>query len=93
MGYTYILTNQNRNVLYVGSTTELKKRIYLHRDRLLPGFTKRYNVTVLVYFEVHPDETTALLREHQIKAGPRAKKIALINATNYSWQDLFDQLN
>ena len=93
MGYTYILTNQHRNVLYVGSTTESKKRIYLHRNRLLPGFTKQYNVTVLVYFEVHPDETTAVMRENQIKAESRAKKIALINARNSLSQDLFDQLN
>lgn len=88
----YILTNRHNNVLYVGSSTDLKKRVYLHRNGLIPGFTKKYNVSKLVYFEFLPDETAAHSREKQIKAGSRAKKIALVTASNDSWQDLFDAL-
>ena len=87
--YVYILTNTHNTVLYVGSTAELKNRIYLHRNRLIPGFTKKYNVTKLVYLENASDPAAALARENQIKGGSRAKKIALVNANNSAWQDLF----
>lgn len=90
--YVYILTNSHHNVLYVGSTTELRKRIYLHRNRLIAGFTKTYNVTKLVYFEPLADEKTALTREWQLKGGPRAKKTALIETMNSGWHDLYDSI-
>ena len=90
--YIDILTNHHNNVLYVGSSIDLKKRIYLHRNGLIPGFTKKYNVSKLVYFEASPDETSARAREKQIKGGSRAKKMALVIAKNSGWQDLFATL-
>jgi putative endonuclease len=90
--YAYILTNNHHGVLYVGSTTDLKKCVYLHRSRLIAGFTKTYNVTKLVYFETFGDEEAALCREQQLKGGSRAKKIALIKTANSGWHDLYDSL-
>ncbi len=90
--YVYILTNNYHSVLYIGSTTDLKKRIYLHRNRLLSGFTKTYNVTKLVYFETLADHEAALTREQKLKSGSRAKKIVLIEGMNSDWNDLFDQV-
>jgi len=84
----YILTNRNNTVLYTGVTNNLPRRIYEHKAKLTEGFTKRYNVDKLVYYEVFDQIENAILREKQIKAGPRAKKIALINGMNPKWLDL-----
>lgn len=92
MSHVYILTNQHKNVLYVGSTDDLKKRIYLHRNRLLPGFTKKYNVTILVYYEFLPTPEAALEREKQIKKHKREKKDSLIQKFNPYWIDLYKTL-
>ena len=78
----YILSNQRNPVLYTGVTGDLRARVYQHRERLLPGFTKRYNVSKLVYYEAAYDATAAIAREKQIKAGSRQKKIDLINRLN-----------
>jgi putative endonuclease len=88
----YILTNQRHTVLYTGVTSELKRRIYQHREKLLPGFTNRYNVSKLVYYECTEDVSAAIAREKQIKAGSRQKKIDLVNAFNPDWRDLHDDL-
>ena len=77
-------------MLYVGSTGELKNRIYLHRNRLIPGFSRRYNLCKLVYFESCLDEKSSLKREHQLKAGSRAKKIKLIESMANPWEDMFN---
>ncbi|QJX47962.1 GIY-YIG nuclease family protein [Hymenobacter taeanensis] len=90
--YTYILTNQNRTVLYIGVTSELKHRVSEHKAGIHPGFTKKYNVHQLVYFETYPDIKAAIDREKQLKGGSRQKKLDLINGFNKEWQDLFDQL-
>lgn len=90
--YVYILTNTHNNVLYVGSTGDLKKRIYFHRKRLIDGFSKKYNLHKLVYYEACGDEQGALKRERQIKAGSRATKIKLIDSMAKPWEDLFDQI-
>ena len=74
----YILTNQRNTVLYTGVTSDLRARVHQHREKLLPGFTRRYNVFKLVYFEAGHDVTGAIAREKQIKAGSRQKKIDLI---------------
>ena len=87
--YTYILANHHRTVVYVGSTANLKKRIYLHRNRLIPGFTKKCNVTKLVYFESLSDRAAATARERLIKGGSRAKKFALIGVMNSLWHELY----
>ena len=91
-GYVYILTNDRLNVMYVGSTSDLKKRLVHHRHGLIPGFTKRYNVHRLVYFEEQLDMDAARRREHQLKGLNRAKKDALVMAANPERRDLFEDL-
>jgi putative endonuclease len=88
----YILTNKRNTVLYTGVTGDLKSRVYQHREKLLPGFTNRYNVSKLVYYEAGHDASGAIAREKQIKAGSRRKKIDLINRLNPEWHDLYDEL-
>lgn len=86
--YVYMLTNDRGNVLYIGSTEDLKKRIYFHKRRLIPGFTKKYNVHRLVYYEVHQTVEAAELREKQLKGKSRAKKNAIVETMNPKWGDL-----
>jgi putative endonuclease len=86
------MANGENSVLYVGVTSDLKGRVYRHRESLVPGFTKRYRVTRLVYFEVFGDIELAIAREKQIKAGSRGKKIELIVSVNPTWLDLWDEL-
>jgi putative endonuclease len=88
----YILTNTHHTVLYTGVTSDLKGRVYQHREKLLPGFTSRYNVWKFVYYEVAENMAAAIAREKQIKAGSRRKKVELINAFNPEWRDLFDEI-
>ena len=90
--FIYILTNKYNKVLYTGVTSDLKKRIWEHREKLVDGFTKRYNVTKLVYYEVFADIRDAIVREKQIKAGSRQKKIDLIIGMNPDWRDLYEDL-
>ncbi len=85
----YILTNKWNRVLYTGVTADLRNRLRVHRARLNPhGFTTRYNVSKLVYYELHPTMTTAIAREKQIKGGSRADKLRLIERMNPGWLDL-----
>jgi putative endonuclease len=86
------LSNNAGNVLYTGVTNDLIRRVYEHRGKFVAGFTSRYNVTRLVYYEVTDDVEGAIAREKQIKAGPRRKKIELINVFNPTWDDLYDGL-
>ena len=86
----YILTNDRHTVLYTGATSDLPARLLQHRNKLLPEFTKRYNVSKLVFFECGSDALGAIAREKQIKAGSRQKKIELINALNPEWRDLYN---
>ncbi len=90
--FIYILTNGHHTVLYTGVSSDLKKRVYQHRMKLVAGFTSRYNVTQLVYYEVADNAEAAILREKQIKAGSRTKKIDLINSMNPQWLDLYEAL-
>ncbi|MEW5958350.1 MAG: GIY-YIG nuclease family protein [Chloroflexota bacterium] len=85
--YVYIMTNRSRT-LYTGITNDLNRRVYEHKHKLIPGFTSRYNITLLVYFEETTDVKAAIAREKQIKGWLRAKKIALIESVNPRWQDL-----
>ncbi len=91
--YVYVLSNDRMNVLYVGATDNLKKRLHHHKHRLVPGFTKKYNVDRLVHYESHPTMDTARAREKQLKGKTRAKKNALVESTNPSWNDLSSQLS
>ena len=85
--YVYIMTNGSRT-LYTGVTDDLVRRVYEHKNKLIEGFTKRYNITRLVHYEVTSDVQAAIQREKQIKGWLRKKKIALIEAANPGWQDL-----
>lgn len=90
--YVYIMTNRHHTVLYTGITKDLKKRTYEHKHKLIKGFTARYNVDKLVYFEIFSDSYNAISREKQIKSGSRKKKILLIESVNPDWKDLSDQI-
>jgi len=90
--YVYILTNKHNTVLYTGITNDLKRRVYEHKEKLVDGFTKKYNITKLVYYEVFEDPENAILREKQIKAGSRQKKIDLINSINSEWMNLYEEI-
>jgi putative endonuclease len=91
-GYIYILTNVSNKVLYTGVTSDLIKRMYEHKNKQVEGFTKRYNVNKLVYFEVFDNMMNAITREKQIKGWLRSKKISLIESKNPEWNDLYDGL-
>ncbi len=88
----YIMTNKNNTVLYTGVTNNLRRRVYVHKEKKVEGFTKKYNVIKLVYYEVFRDVKNAISREKRIKGGSRAKKIELINGMNAGWRDLYDGL-
>ena len=90
--YVYIMTNRKNTVLYIGVTNDLIRRIYEHKEKLVDGFAKKYNVTKLVYYEVFEDIENAISREKQLKAGSRQKKIDLINRMNRGWRELYDEL-
>ncbi len=90
--YIYIMTNRRNTVLYIGVTNNLIQRIYEHKEKLVDGFAKKYNVTKLVYYEVFEDIENAISREKQLKAGSRQKKIDLINQMNRGWRELYDEL-
>ena len=85
--FVYILTSRSR-ILYVGVTNDLKRRLYEHKEGLVPGFTRRYRVHTFVYYETTTDVESAIAREKQIKHWRREKKIALIESTNPDWKDL-----
>jgi putative endonuclease len=84
--------HQRNTVLYTGVPGDLGARVYQHREKLLPGFTNRYNVSKLVYYEAGYDASRAIAREKQIKAGSRQKKIDLINLLNPEWRDLYEDI-
>ncbi len=88
----YILTDANNGVLYTGVTGDLGKRVWEHKNHIVDGFTSRYHVTKLVYFETCENAYGAITREKQIKAGSRWKKIALIDNLNPGWRDLSEGL-
>ena len=92
--HTYIVTNKNHTVLYTGVTSALRKRIWEHKNKMYPhSFTAKYNAEELVYYEAFFDIGEAIVREKQIKAGSRKKKLDLVNAFNPQWHDLFEDLD
>jgi len=88
----YIMANERNGTLYTGVTSDLVRRAYQHRESLVPGFTARYACKMLVWYEPHDEMLAAIAREKQIKAGPRKKKLALIEALNPDWRDLYEEL-
>lgn len=90
--FVYILASQRNGTLYVGVTSDLVRRVQEHREGLVPGFTKRYAVKLLVYFEAHRDINEAILREKRIKRWRRKWKLELIEVQNPQWHDLWIDL-
>jgi putative endonuclease len=90
--FVYIMTNEPRGVLYVGMTSDLTRRAHEHRERELPGFTHRYGVGRLVYFEEHTEADIAARRERAMKRWRRDWKIELVERDNPTWADLFDRV-
>ena len=88
----YILANQRNGTLYAGVTSNLVKRVWEHKNDQVDGFTRKYGVHMLVYYELHDSMVNAITREKQIKAGSRAKKLQLIESMNPEWQDLYGSI-
>lgn len=88
MFYVYILTNQSNKVLYTGITNDLERRLYEHQNKMVKGFTSKYNVNKLVYFDSTTEARSAIAREKQIKGWTRQKKLDLISELNPQWRDL-----
>ena len=86
------MTNKNNTVLYTGITNDLKRRVYEHKNKLIKGFTKKYNISKLVYYETFSDPENAIIREKQIKSGSRQKKLDLINDHNPLWADCYEKI-
>jgi len=91
-GYVYLLCNKSNSTIYTGVTNDLKVRVYQHKEKSIEGFTKKYNVNKLVYYEIFDDMENAIMREKQIKAGSRKKKIDLIIKDNPGFEDLYFKL-
>jgi len=90
--FVYILSSRLNSVLYTGVTNDIRKRIYEHKIGAVEGFTKKYHVKKLVYYEIFEDVSSAIEREKQIKSWKRRRKVILINSLNPNWIDLFDTL-
>ncbi len=88
----YILASRPNGTLYVGVTSDLSKRVWEHKNDIAEGFTKKYRVHRLVYFECHEDMENAIIRENRIKAWKREWKIRPIEEKNPNWQDLYEQI-
>ena len=91
-GYIYLLTNKTNKVIYTGVTSNLQKRVYEHKQKFIDGFTKKYNIDKLVYYEVFDSIEDAIVREKQIKGGSRKDKIKLIGRDNPEYRDLYLEL-
>lgn len=92
MYYVYILASKRNGTLYVGMTNDLISRVYQHKNNLADGFTKKYNIHMLVYYEITNDVLTAITREKQIKKWKRLWKINLIESINQNWEDLYEKI-
>ena len=90
--YIYILSNETNTVIYTGVTNDLKRRVFEHKEKFVEGFTKKYNISKLVYYEVCQDVMGAIYREKQLKGLSRLKKNKLIAQFNPYWQDLYEEL-
>ena len=91
-GYVYILASRRNGTLYTGVTSELVQRVWKHKSDVFEGFTKKYGVHRLVYFEEHPDIRDAIVREKQLKKWKRSWKIRLIEEMNPEWRDLYEDV-
>ncbi len=90
--YTYIMTNKRNGTLYVGSTSNLIKRVWEHKNKVMPGFTAKYNLHMLVYYEIHDTYVEAARREKRFKNWCRQWKLNLIESVNSEWRDLYEEI-
>jgi len=90
--FVYILASKRNGTLYTGVTSNLAGRVWEHREKIFEGFTSKYGVTLLVYYEMHEDPSSAIKREKQVKRWRRAWKLELIEKDNPGWNDLYDNL-
>jgi putative endonuclease len=90
--YVYILASQTAGTLYIGVTSDLKKRVWEHKSKIAEGFTEKYDIGKLVYYEIYDDPENAILREKRMKKWERNWKINLIRETNPDWEDLYDKI-
>jgi len=90
--YVYILASKKNGTLYVGVTSDLVQRIYEHKQNIIDGFTTKYGVHTLVYYEIHEDVREAIIREKRIKKWNRSWKLLLIRKNNPEWKDLYNEL-
>jgi len=88
----YIMANRRNGTLYTGVTSDLVQRVWQHRESMIPGFRCRYGCVMLVWYELHGDMTAAIAREKQIKGGSQKRKLALIEAMNQPWRDMYEDL-
>ncbi|MGB4268044.1 MAG: GIY-YIG nuclease family protein [Spirochaetota bacterium] len=91
-GFIYIMTNKKNGTLYIGVTSNLVKRVFEHKTKMIEGFTRKYNLTRLVYYEVYGTIEEAIKREKQLKNWRREWKISLINSFNAEWKDLYNDI-
>jgi len=90
--YVYLLASKRNGILYLGVTRDLVRRVYQHKTKATPGFTSRYGVQRLVWFETYDDPTTAIAREKDVKKWRRAWKLRLIEEANPTWRDLYEEI-
>jgi putative endonuclease len=90
--YVYILASRRDGAIYVGVTNDLVRRVYEHRTKAVPGFTSKYDITRLVWFEIYDDPISAISREKELKKWKRAWKIQLIEVQNPGWEDLYESI-
>jgi putative endonuclease len=90
--YVYILASRKDGAMYIGVTNDIVRRIYEHRTKAIPGFTAKYNITRLVWFEIYDDPVSAISREKELKKWKRAWKIQLIESQNPRWDDLYESI-
>ena len=90
--YVYLICNKNNTTIYTGITSDIKRRIWEHKNKTTKGFSSKYNLYKLLYYEIYNDPENAIIREKQIKSGSREKKIELIESMNPKWIDLYDNL-
>ena len=90
--YVYLICNKNNTTIYTGITSDLKRRIWEHKNKIRKGFSSKYNLYKLLYYEIYQDPENAIIREKKIKSGRREKKIELIESMNPKWIDLYDSL-
>jgi putative endonuclease len=90
--YVYIIASRRDGAIYIGVTNDIVRRVYEHRIKAVPGFTSKYNITQLVWFEIYDDPVSAIAREKELKKWKRSWKIQLIESENPEWKDLYESI-